>query len=116
MTVIVNLGGVLTTIEARVKKAKFIVSQQVLKDSNHYIPADTWNLRDSSVTNSNFEDGKLIWNTPYARKLYYGVGTNFSHDKNTNAQGEWFEKAKSVHLQEWLQVARSTIMTGGGPF
>lgn len=107
-----NLGGVSRRVKKDTDKAMFTLSQQVLKDSNEYVPADTWALRNSSLSSSNFEEGKLIWNTPYARRLYYGTGYNFSKDKNVNASAEWFEKAKAVHKGDWLKLADKLIKRG----
>lgn len=63
---------------ARIKNAAegealFITSKQVLKDSNKYCPKDQGTLISSSLTNSQPEKGKLVWKTPYARHLYYGI-------------------------------------------
>ena len=79
------------------------LDQMVLKDSNYYIPADTWNLRDSSLMHSDIGSGKLVWQTPYARRLYYNPQYNFSKDKNPNARGLWFEEAKSKHRKRWIK-------------
>ncbi|AST93008.1 minor capsid protein [Sutcliffiella cohnii] len=94
------------------KKGQIILSEQVLKDSNFYIPADIWNLRDSSLRSSDFENGKLIWDTPYGRRLYFGLRFNFSTDKNPFASPLWYEKARSVHLGEWERVAQKAVEEG----
>lgn len=90
---------------------KFL-DNEVLKDSNDYVPADTWNLRDSSILHSKIGDGKLIWNTPYARKLYYNPNYNFSTDKNPKASGLWFEQAKSRNLDDWVKGAEKAFKKG----
>lgn len=108
----VNIRNVDRQLRQHMETAKFALSQQVLKDSNEYIPADTWELRNSSLTASKPNEGKLIWNTPYARRMYYGMNYNFSKDKNINASAEWFEKAKSVHKKDWLKIAKAKIERG----
>lgn len=109
ITVRIDTARIGPNLHNATRRAKHIVTQQVLKDSNLYIPADTWNLRDSSLTHSDFENGQVIWSTPYAKKVYKGVHFNFSQDKNPRAQAFWYEKAKSVHSREWEQVAQRAV-------
>lgn len=94
------------------KRAQGILTQQVVKDSNLYTPEDTGNLINSSLRSSDFEGGKAVWNTPYARRLYYGTSFKFSDDKNPRAQAKWVEKAKSVHSKKWARVAKRAVERG----
>lgn len=48
-------------------------SAQILKSCNKYCPQDTGTLISSSQTHSQLQKGKLVWKTPYARHLYYGI-------------------------------------------
>lgn len=84
--------------------AQPIFSSEVLKDSNYYAPQHTGNLIASSERDSDFERGKLVWDTKYARRLYYNPQYNFSKDKNPNARGLWFEAAKSNFFDRWMKV------------
>lgn len=54
-------------------RALLETSEQVLEDCNMFCPEDQGTLIDSSYIHSQPEKGKLIWKTPYARHLYYGV-------------------------------------------
>lgn len=94
------------------KGAIYPVSSQVLKDSNFYIPLDTGNMRDSSIRSSDLEKGKIVWDTPYARRMYYGTHFRFSKYKNPRAQALWAEKAKSAHSREWARVAKKAVEKG----
>jgi hypothetical protein len=91
------------------KKGLFILTQQVVKDSNLYVPMNTGNLMQSSLRASRFGDGKAVWDTPYARRLYYNPQFHFSKDVNPRAQGLWFEKAKSVHKKQWAEIAEKAV-------
>lgn len=86
------------------EESQKVLEQQVLKDSNYYAPEDTGELIRSSVRESVIGSGKLVWNTAYARRLYYNPEYNFSKDRNPNARGLWFEFAKSNHLDEWKRM------------
>ena len=107
--VTVDTKSIMPKIKAASKGALHIVTQQVLKDSNLYIPADTWNMRDSSLRHSDFENGKVVWSTPYARKMYYGAGFNYSRDKNPLAQSMWHHVAATQHEWEWIKVAQKAV-------
>lgn len=91
------------------EKAQVVLDEQVLKDSNYFIPKDTGQLEDSSIIASRIGEGELIWDTKYARKVYYGVEINFHTDMNPNAQALWFEVAKSRFLSDWVRAAGQEV-------
>lgn len=82
-------------------KALYILSQQILMDSNKYIRKDQGVLEASGIIH---ERGKSIaWVTPYARRVYY-TG-NPCRDVNPDASLMWFEKAKNVYSDDWVTLA-----------
>lgn len=103
----VDLKGVIPKTEKINKKKQYALDAQVAKDGNYYIPFDTGALRDSVFQNGTFGEGKIIWGgkgIPYAKRLYYNSGYNFSKDANPNAGSHWFERAKSAHLKHWISI------------
>jgi hypothetical protein len=88
------------------KAAQMQLDQDVLKDSNFFIPKQEGYLERSSLLHSRIGEGHLEWNTPYARRLYYNPQYNFSKDVNPNAQGLWFEAAKALHKEEWVRKVK----------
>jgi Minor capsid protein len=88
------------------KAAQMQLDQDVLKDSNFFIPKQEGYLEASSLTHSRIGEGHIEWNTPYARRLYYNPQYNFSKDVNPNAQGLWFEAAKALHKPDWFETVR----------
>ncbi|MBM6648991.1 minor capsid protein [Bacillus sp. RIT 809] len=108
----VNIQMDTQAIESKVlkatEKAQFALDQQVLKDSNYYIPKDTAELERSGVRFSRPGEGHVEWNTPYARRLYYNPQYNFSTDVNPNAQGLWYEAAKAAKLDNWVKLVEKT--------
>ena len=95
--------------EEEINKSQFALDQQVLKDSNFYIPKDTGELERSSIRFSRPGEGHIEWNTPYARRLYYNPQYNFSKDVNPNARGIWFEEAKARHASDWARLTENEI-------
>jgi hypothetical protein len=88
------------------RAAQMMLDQDVLKDSNNYIPKQIGTLEGSGIRSSLIGQGLIIWDTPYARRLYYNPQYNFSTDKNPYARGLWFEEAKAVRKGFWLDKVR----------
>ncbi|MBT2688261.1 minor capsid protein [Bacillus sp. ISL-47] len=105
----VELGNIRQQVEAAADAGQRQLDQEVLKGSNYFIPKDTGELERSSLRASQIGKGKLIWDTPYARKLYYNPQYNFSKDVNPNAQGLWFEAAKARFLSDWIRMTQQAI-------
>lgn len=105
----IDLTGVQRKVEKKVERTRVVLTDQILKDSNRYIPADQWTLRNSGIIATMASVSQIVWDTPYARKLYWNPQFNFSKDKNPNAQGKWFEYAKSIHLNDWLRIAQMEV-------
>ncbi len=102
-----GLPGGLTT---RLRAALPEVSAQVLADCNRYARDDTGRLIASSITASDLALGRLVWRTPYARRVYYAGRP--SQKKNPGASLRWCEKAKALHLRAWAALAARKL--GGG--
>ena len=81
--------------------------EQVLKDSNYFCRQDQKGLINSSIVSSRPADGVLIWNTPYARAVYY-TGEP-STDKNPNASLMWFHKAQAEFGKDWTVLAEKLL-------
>ena len=102
--VTLNMSRVDRRIKNNIEKSLFTLSEQVLKDSNTYVPADTWTLRNSSLTSSKPSEGKLIWNTPYARRMYYGRVSSFIRQNTKMKLQRLVRKDTSVHRRNWLKM------------
>lgn len=109
----VELGDLAKEFAKKGERAQVILDEQILKDSNEYAPQDTGELIRSALRMSQIGRGKIIYDTPYARKLYYNPQYNFSKDRNPKAGGLWYERAKAAHLQDWVNVVAK--MLGGRP-
>lgn len=104
-----DFSGAFKKVKNKVERTQFILDQQIVKDSNNYAPFADGLLIGSALIASEFGKGKLIWDTPYSRKLYWNPQYNFSTDKNPQAGGMWFERARSAHLSEWIALAKSEV-------
>lgn len=122
-----DVGGILDSIEEANREAIEVMGEQVLADSNKLAPWGEHDLIDSSLNNSDLENGIIVWDTPYAQYLYYGVlmvGKNGSAwakrgekkevktpeqmlnfaQGHQNSQMLWYEKAKDINMEKWLKT------------
>ena len=103
-----------TRIRARVTAGKkamiYAVAEQALRDSNYYCRQDQSMLISSSYSASVPKEGRLVWNTPYARRVYY-TGTP-SRDVNANASLMWCEVARRNHGSDWDLIAQKSYSEG----
>lgn len=93
-------------------KAQMWLDNEVIKDSDPFVPMDTGTLRHSAITGTTLGSGEVVYDMIYARRLYYGTDFEFSTDKHPDAQAQWFEAAKALYKAEWIRTARA--MAGGG--
>ena len=90
------------------KKALEITAETVLSDirTSQVVPKDTSTLEDSGFVDlSDIENAvaRIVYDTPYARRLYWHPEYNFRKDKNPNAQGKWMESYLSGEKQEFIK-------------
>lgn len=81
------------------------VDMKIIKDMERYTPFRSGNLYYSYRVNSKIGSGKITWNTPYARQLFYGKTAtgkdiNYSKVKSSNAGPRWTERYKANHINE----------------
>ena len=97
-------------VQAAADKSVRVVTEQVVKDSNYYCRQDQGTLIASSQTASDYAKGLAVWDTPYAKRVYYtGVP---SKDVNQNASLQWCEKARSAHQNDWREMAQKALREG----
>lgn len=105
----VNTGRIVSDIKRKWGAGLYQLMVVIRQDCNRYVRIDKGTLRKSSYSASQPDKGLIIWNTPYARKVYY-TGTPRT-TVNPNASLQWCEKAKAEHLEKWRRMAAQT--TGG---
>ena len=106
--IIVNRKGVEARVEYAFKKGMGVLANEILNDCNQYCKEDTGTLIASSHVHSKPQEGKLIWQTPYARRQYWAIRTAYK-DVNPNASWKWCEVAKRKHLEQWKKQAQRAL-------
>ena len=96
-----NETAILQRLKANSHMAQAWLDKRVVQDCEPFVPMDTGMLAASARESSTFGSGMIVYNTPYARRLYYGETFSFSRDRHPKATHHWFEKAKSIFLESW---------------
>lgn len=102
---------VVNRFSPRYAQAQKMLDNEVIKDTEPYVPMRTGMLARSGQIGSVLGSGKVVYNAPYARRLYYGAHFNFSKDAHPLASAHWFEKSKAVNQKKWLDTVER-IITG----
>lgn len=104
-----DANKVYSRFQKRYELAQQRLDSEVLRTTGPYTPMRSGNLFRSGQDATKLGSGQVTWNTPYARRMYYGLNYNFSKDLHPQASAQWFEKSKAVNLPAWKQVVESTI-------
>lgn len=77
------------------------LSEEILADCNEYCKVDQNTLIMSSLAHSKPQEGRLIWETPYARRQYWEIKTSLTPGRTW----KWCETAKRKHKERWQRLA-----------
>ena len=77
------------------------LSEEILADCNQYCKEDQNTLIMSSLAHSKPAQGKLIWETPYAKRQYWEIKTSLTPGRTW----KWCETAKRKYKAKWAQSA-----------
>ena len=97
-----NKSALKAKIDVASEKGIAAVCNEALKDANFYARKDTGELIRSSINASSPEKGELVWNTPYAKRMYYTGHP--SRDSNPNASLLWAHKGYAENKDKYLRI------------
>ena len=120
-----------------------VIDAAVIRECFPYVPFDEGVLAGSANTATEIGSGEVVYDTPYARYLYYGevYGPNipitengiitgywsppekfptgkkleYSTEKNPQAGSHWFDRAMEDHKDEILKEAQNAANRGSNP-
>ncbi|MGG4397240.1 minor capsid protein [Paenibacillus thiaminolyticus] len=112
--VIINQGAIKQLVEAQ-KRALEMTGEAVLTDivTSQVVPKQTGELeRSGHVDTSQLSQGKvkIVFDTPYARRLYWHPEYNFRTDKNPNARGKWMEHYRSGEKRKYVEETYARLL------
>lgn len=89
--------------DSSLKAKQEAFASRVALDMRKHVPEDEGTLKNSEPLNSDYANGQIIWNTPYAK-----IVLNSDHVKtvkNKNASPQWPEVTKQEKMQDWREFA-----------
>lgn len=100
-----------TTFGTGKNGAQYKFDSEVLRLTDPFTPKDTGTLIASAKLYSKLGQGKLVWQTPYARAQYYvprSVGTQTGYLRGYR----WGERAKTANLKHLQEFAANAVKGG----
>ena len=92
------------------RKAQKKVDSEVLRLTTPYVPFRSGELIRSGIRNTVLGEGRVVYKTPYARRLYYSQGYKF---RGAPQRGQkWFERMKRKHKEYILLQAKEVFERG----
>lgn len=101
---------------AALQKAQYALAQEAAKLIDSYVPFDTGTLKNSVNQASNFKEGLLVYNTPYARRQYYLHEQGTCLHGETGLRGSYWGQRALADIGEHLALygARAVTTFWGG--
>ena len=108
--------GLQADLDAGFAKVQYAFSQHVAKTVDPYVPFDTGMLKNSVNQASKFDEGLLVYNTPYARKQYYLHPEGEALHGDTGLRGSYWGQRALADMGEHLALyaTRAVTMFWGG--
>ena len=107
-----NAAAIQAKIAAGEKQMIPAVTEAVIQYGNIFVREDQGTLKNSALISSRPQEGKAVWDTPYAKKVYYTGAP--STDVNPDASLMWAEKGVNTYKKELDQIAQNNFAEGMG--
>ena len=107
--------GFQADMDARFAKLQFAFSQKVAATVDPYVPFDTGILKNSVNQASKFDEGLLVYNTPYARRQFYlHPEGECLHGENGLRGSYWGQRALADYGEAIAYIATQAVTTFWG--
>ena len=97
--------------EKDLEEAQELFTESVAFRMRKRVPVDEGELRDSEPLASDYKQGLIVWDTPYAKKIYNADSVR--NVKNPNATSHWGEVTKNEELGEIVNDAKAILANKG---
>lgn len=87
--------------DKRINEAQKWLDNEVIKDCNPYVPFRDGDLATSVIRHTVLGSGQIVYQTPYAVRVYHSNGWNFNKKPHELATDHWAEPAKANNLDKY---------------
>lgn len=101
--------GIKNQLLAKKNRARQIVKNQVVKDTDPYVPFDTGKTAETGRNSSTSDDEYIRYTTDYSRIIYYDEDRVYSKRKHSLAIAKWFDVSKAVNKSKWIKTAKKAF-------
>jgi hypothetical protein len=98
-----------TKVQTAWNKGLAILTEGIKDDCNQYCKYENGALSRSADTHSIPKEGKIIWQTQYARRQYWEIKTAVTTNGHPLASWKWCEVAKRKHKDKWEKQAQKLL-------
>lgn len=88
-------------------RVQTILDSEVVRLCSPYVPVDTHTLQRSASLATDFGSGEVVYQTPYARRIYYthkGEKAHSAKPQDRRAGKLWLERMKADCMDELKKV------------
>lgn len=103
--IFISPNQVAANVKGAWDRSLYALSAQILQDCNEFVKYDQGTLQSSSYVASRLRDGKLVWDTVYAKRQYWEIKTSLTPGRTW----KWCETAKKKHLSQWKDQAEKGL-------
>lgn len=108
----VDWKGIERTLKSKKLDAQTVLDLQIIHDTDPFVPMRQGTMAGSAMLSSEIGKGKIVYDTPYARHLYYGINVKtgrpfeYSKAKHPKACERWVDASKALYLDKWVKKVR----------
>lgn len=104
-----DMGALTRKYKNRVGIAQKKLDEAVIKDTDRYVRYRTGVLARSVQTASHIGEGLIVYDTPYAKKIYYDTKSQVTKDVHRDATPMWVDVSKKKNLANWIRTAERVL-------
>lgn len=107
-----DLKAIVQKAEAAKRKGVMAVAMSLKKEADPYVRWQTGATFRSAAVASDSQNGKIIYDTPYARYAYYNERSKVTKDVHPLACARWAEVAWNAKRDRFLTLFSNIIKEG----
>ena len=93
--------------------ATLFLANEAYRLMDKFVPMETGQLAGNVDLEAKGNKATIRYRSPYAHRLFYGEGFNFSKEKHTHATARWDKAMLAVHREALVKAIQAYIRRHG---